>query len=267
MSTFVGHSDLHALHDRHRSSERLTYSLFHVVGHDLALEHLEQHVRPAARAVLLLERRHVARAHRAVVVLAALANADAAERRLRERSVVVRELEVRAGILGLVVGAETQVLRGRVRVDQLARVHLVVRVPDRLELAECPHQLGAEHLRQQRAARLSIAVLARDRAAVADHEIRRPLDELAVRPDAGFAPQVEADLHVNAAVPEVPVVDGLIAVLVQQRAEIAQIAAQMCGRDCRIVPPFPPRRRPGAEMAARGPASRILQTAFASVLV
>ena len=102
MSTFVGHSDLHALHERHRSSERLTYSLFQRVGDHLALQHLEQHARAPARAVLLLERRHVARAHRPVVVLAAFADADAAQRRLRERAVVVGKRESAcAGSCGL----------------------------------------------------------------------------------------------------------------------------------------------------------------------
>ena len=94
---------------------------------------------------------------------------------------------------------------------------------------------GPEHLRQQRAARLAVAVLAGERAAVAHHQIRRALDELAVLANAGFALQIEADLHVNAAVAEVAVVRGLVAVLVEQRAEIAQIGA-------RASPARPPRR-------------------------
>src|SRR4051794_11620499 len=43
----------------------------------LALEHLEQHAGTAARAVLFLERDHVAWTHRAVVLLAALPESDA----------------------------------------------------------------------------------------------------------------------------------------------------------------------------------------------
>ena len=42
----------------------------------------------------------------------------------------------------------------------------------RLELAEGADQLGAEHLRQQLAARLAVAVLAGERAAVAHDEVR-----------------------------------------------------------------------------------------------
>ena len=54
------------------------------VGDDLSLQHFEQHSCASARAVLLLQRRHVARTHRPVVVLAAFADADAPVRGLRE---------------------------------------------------------------------------------------------------------------------------------------------------------------------------------------
>src|SRR4051794_17164130 len=61
------------------------------VSNRFALEHLPQQAGATARAVLLLARRHVTGTHRAVEVLAALAKPDAAHRRLREGSVVVRE--------------------------------------------------------------------------------------------------------------------------------------------------------------------------------
>ena len=59
----------------------------------------------------------------------------------------------------------------RYGVDDLAGVHLVVRVPDGLELAEGLHQLRPEHLGKQLGARLAVAVLAREGAAVANHQI------------------------------------------------------------------------------------------------
>ena len=46
------------------------------------------------------------------------------------------------------------------------------------------HQLRAEHLRQQRAARLAVAVLAGNRAAVAHDEVRGVVDERAVLANA-----------------------------------------------------------------------------------
>ena len=95
MSTFVGHSDLHALHDRHRSSASFTSSFFHESVSTSPCSSSHKQARAAARAVALFERRHVARAHRSVIVLAALAEADAAHRRLGERSLVVGKREER----------------------------------------------------------------------------------------------------------------------------------------------------------------------------
>ena len=155
MSTLAGHSDLHALQDRHRSSDRLTCSSFQPPPHHLALQQLEQHVRAAARAVLFLERHHVARAHRAGIVLAAFAQADAPQHRPLERSLVVRKREVRGRPLRRVVGAEPEVLGRQIGVDDLARVHLAVGIPDRLELAE--RAASARRRTSSAAARRAIA--------------------------------------------------------------------------------------------------------------
>ena len=245
MSTFAGHSDLHALQDRHRSSDCLTCSSFQPLPHDLALEQLEQHVRAAARAVLFLERHHVARAHRPGIVLAALAQADAPEHRPLEGSLVVRKRELRRGPLRRVVGAEPEVLGRQIGVDDLARVHLAVRIPDRLELAERAHDLVAEHLRQQRAARLAVAVLARQRPAVGDDEVGGAIDELAVLADALLGFEIPIDPHVNAAVAEVTVERRVVVVLVQERPQLPQIRSQLLRRHRRIVPALPLERRAG----------------------
>ena len=79
----------------------------------------------------------------------ALADADTADRRVLEAAVVLRVREVRLQLRRRVVGAESQVVRDPVRVDDLARVHLPLRIPDRLELAEGIDQLRPEHLRQE----------------------------------------------------------------------------------------------------------------------
>ena len=60
-----------------------------------------------------------------------------------------------------------------------------------------------------------------------------------------FALEVEAHLHVNAAVAEVSVERRLIVVFVEQLAQVAQIRPQLLGRDRRIVPAFPPWERSG----------------------
>ena len=124
-------------------------------------------------------------------------------------------------------------------VDQLARVHLVLGIPQPLELAECVHQLLAEHFRQQRTARLAIAVLARERAAVLDHDVGRAIDELAHVQDAGLALEIEVDAHVHAALAEVAVHRTVVPVLLHECEQPAQIRAEAIGRHGRIFPAFP----------------------------
>ena len=169
MSTLTGQSLLQPLHARHRSSASFTCSSLPAAGERIALEHLEQQARAAARRVLLLARDPVARAHRAAIVRGGTRRrrrSGASPRRSCRRSFGKRE-SASATCGRVVAGAEAQVLVDAVRVDDLARVHLPVRIPDRLELAERLDQLRAEHLRQELASRLAVAVLARERAAVA----------------------------------------------------------------------------------------------------
>ncbi len=64
-------------------------------------------------------------------------------------------------------------------IRKLAGIHAVVRVPERLELAEGIDELGAEHFGQQSGARLAVAVLAGERAAEGEDEIGGALDEFA----------------------------------------------------------------------------------------
>ena len=87
----------------------------------------------------------------------------------------------------LVVRAQPQILGRQVGVDHFVRIHPVVGIPRRLEFAESLHQFRPEHFRQQRAARLPVAMLAGKRAAVAHHQIRGALDELAILANARLA--------------------------------------------------------------------------------
>ena len=131
-----------------------------VVRDDFALEHLEQQPGPAARRMFLFARDHVARAHHAMVEAAALAHSHAPHDGALHPPLVLGELEVRRRRPLLEVGAEAEVLGRVVRRHHLAGIHLPLRVPQRLELAERADQVIAEHLRQQRRARLPVAVLA-----------------------------------------------------------------------------------------------------------
>src|SRR6185437_17011839 len=107
---------------------------------------------------------------------AALADADAADGRVREVAVVARVAELDLRPPRLVVRAEAEVLVDAVRAHDLARVHLPVGIPDRLELLEGADEVVAEHLRQELGLRLAVAVLARDRAAELDHEVARVVE-------------------------------------------------------------------------------------------
>jgi hypothetical protein len=190
-------------------------------GDHLALEHLEQQAGAAPGGVLLLAGHHVARAHRAAALAAALANSHAAQGGVGEALLVGREPEGGGQPQRRVAGAEAQVLVQPVGVDQLARVHPALRVPDRLELGEGGHQLGAEHPGQQLGPGLAVAVLARQRPAVAHHQVGGLLD---VGPEAGHALlglQVEVVAGVHAALPDVAVERAVVAVAVQQPAQVA----------------------------------------------
>src|SRR5439155_6650062 len=136
--------------------------------------------------------------HRAAVLAPAFPDAYAAKGGTREVSVVLGVLEVSGQRRGwLEIGAEPQVLVHLVRVDHLPRIHSAGRIPDRLELAERLHQLGAEHARQELGAGLAVAVLTRERPAITDHQGRRLLDELPVLGDAAPRLEIEVDARVE----------------------------------------------------------------------
>jgi len=119
---------------------------------------------------------------------------------------------------------------------QLTRIHAVIRIPDRLEFYQRPHQLRAEHARQQLALGLAVAMLARKRATKTHHQIGSIHQKLAPIADTGSIRQIEIDPRVHAAVTEMPIQRSLIAVAVEQRTEIAQVIADASGIDCRILP-------------------------------
>ena len=213
-------------------------------------------MRPAAGRVHLLLGHHVARAHGAVLFLAALADADATLGRVGEAPLVVGELEVRLDLRRVVGGPEPEVLARQVRVDHLVRVHLVVGVPDRLELAEGPDQLGPEHLGQERGLRLAVAVLAGDRPAVADDQVARLVQELAEVLDALVGLQLEVDPGVDAALAEVAVERAVVAELLEQLAEVAEVGPTRSGGTAESSHPSQASFSPGMRAVAPRPDSR-----------
>src|SRR5438477_2801287 len=88
---------------------------------------------------------HVARAHRAVLDIAALTYADTAQRRPGKAPLVFDELEVRLEYRRGVFRAEAEIRIEWIGIDDLAWIHPVIRVPYRLELAECADKVRSEH--------------------------------------------------------------------------------------------------------------------------
>ena len=209
------------------------------VAQRFALQHLEEQVRSAARGMHLLQGHHVARAHGAVLVLAALANAHAAARGLGEAGIVLREGEVRLWLERAVLGTQPQVLVDAVGPYHLARVHLPVRVPDRLELVESVDEILAVHEGQELRLALPVAVLTRQGATVRDHQVRGLGHEAPVLRDAFARLQVELDARMHAALAEVAIQRALEAVPVELLAKLAQIAPQPLGRNGGVFPAFP----------------------------
>src|SRR6185436_12878144 len=204
--------------------ERILHRLARpAVADHLAAQHFREEARAAAGGVALFARRAIAGAHRAAPLGSALAHADTALELAAEAAAdLAAEREPRVDRDRLPVRTPAQVLVDAARVDELPWVHPPRRVPGGLEFAERLHQLGAEHHRQEFGARLAVAVLARERAAVLHHQRRRLGDEAAPVRDTFAALQVEVDARVHAAVAEMAVDRGAIAGAVDQAAELAQ---------------------------------------------
>ena len=219
------------------------------VGDRLAAQHLEQQPGPAPRRMLLLAGHLVARAHHRAAGLgaAALPHAGTAQRGAGEGTLVVAEREERVRLGRCVGRSEAQVLVQRPGVDDLPRVHPVVRVEDGLELTEGLYHVVAVHLRQQLAAGLAVAVLAGQRSAVGHHEVGRLLHEPPVLPHPVGGDQVERDAAVHAAVAEVAVdARGAVPEPVQQLGQVAQVRAQVLRADRGVLP-----TRPGVRTVRR----------------
>src|SRR5206468_12211582 len=120
---------------------------------------------------------HVARTHRAAITSPALTHTNTTLHRPRKAEVIVRKVEVRFRLGRMVIGPIAEILVDAVWPHNFARIHFPVWVPDIFEFLKSMDQLLPEHARQQFGAGLPVAMLARQRAAVADDEVSRFLDE------------------------------------------------------------------------------------------
>src|SRR5215813_6942018 len=103
--------------------------------------------------------------------MAALTNADAAQRGVRQAAVILRKLKMRWRTPWMVVRTEAKILVHPIRLDDFPGIHLPVWVPGCLELVECLDEFRSEHLGQKFSTSLSIAVLAREGSSVAHHQV------------------------------------------------------------------------------------------------
>ena len=107
----------------------------------------------------------ITRAHHSTIFAAALAHAHAAQRGMRQAALISGELKSRLRLPRGEVRAEPEILVKLVRLascrrDDFARIHLPIRIPRGLELAECLHQFRPKHFRKEFGARLSISMFA-----------------------------------------------------------------------------------------------------------
>src|SRR5207249_4289367 len=114
----------------------------------------------------------------------------------------------------------------RLRLDHLAGIHLPVRVPGRLELAEALDELVAEHLRQQLGARLAVAMLARERAAEREDEVGGVVEEAAPFGDPVRAREVEVPARVDTPLAVVPVESAPVLVTVGKPLQLPQVLGE-----------------------------------------
>src|SRR5579864_5095563 len=194
-----------------------------LIANDLALSHLPKQMGAAAGGMLLFASDPKTRTHDATFILAAFPHPNTTQSCLRQTAIVMRKFEMCFRLPRLVVRAKTKVLIHPVGKHQLAGIHFPIRVPKRFESAKRLHQLGAEHFWQELGARLTISMLAGERAAVGKHQVGCIFHEPAEFLDALCRFKIEAETIVNAAVAEVSVQCVSVLVGLSQLAQVTQI--------------------------------------------
>src|SRR5579864_4876449 len=232
LSLVCSHIDIHgtiafAAFAGEAEVERLFHALIApAFGDHIAMQHLPQMVRAAARGVPLFMRDHEAGTHGIAfgagrVFSAALSNANAAQRRMGKAAVILRILEMSRRVPWMIAGTEAQILVDAIWIDDLAGIHLPIRVPDGFEFAESFNQLWAEHFVEKLGFGLPVAVFAAEAAAVFHAQVGGLFHEGAPFFYSRSAGQVKADAAVKAALPEVAVHGGVVLIFVIERAQFA----------------------------------------------
>src|SRR5579872_2340404 len=130
------------------------------VFNDITFGHLPEQVSAAAGGMFFFSRYPETGAHYAAVVVPALADANTTQCGSRKAAFILGKLEVRLRFPGMMVCAEAEIFVELVRLDELSRIHLPSRVPNRFEFPKRLHQLRPKHFWQQLCPLLPIAMLA-----------------------------------------------------------------------------------------------------------
>ena len=199
-------------------------------------------MRPPARGMSFLARRHVRRAHRAAFVMAAFADSDASQRRPR-KAVIAAEIEMGLDLARRAGGAQMRVQT--VGGDDDAWIHPAIGIENALELGEGLDQFRPEYFRKQFRACAAVAMLAGQGAAEFADQVRDTYHRGLEPPHAFGAEKVEVDPAMDAPVAEMSVEGRSFQMMrVEQRGEPAQEAAKFRRRDGSILG-----ARPGAGTA------------------
>src|ERR1019366_468431 len=97
---------------------------------DVAFRHLPEQVSAPAGGVLFIARDAEARTHDSALVAAALADSDAAQGGGRQATVVVGKFEMRLRPPGIITGTEAEIFVEAIGLDELARIHLPIGIPE-----------------------------------------------------------------------------------------------------------------------------------------
>src|SRR5690242_14978963 len=136
----------------------------------ITTHHFEQQMGTATGRMHFVARRLEAWAHRAAIEATALAHSEASLGSAQETVLVIGELQI-GSRLAPAKAAFAQVLIKPMGLDNLVRIHLPRWIPDLLEFGEGANQFMTEHFREKFGARLTIAMLAGERTAVAHYQI------------------------------------------------------------------------------------------------
>src|SRR5436853_462988 len=117
----------------------------------------------------------------------------------------------------------TQILVATIWLDDLAGIHLPIRIPDGFKFFERLDEFRPKHLDQKFAARLPVTVFAGQGASITDDQIGRFIGkrEIVFNPGAILQPEINASMH--QALAEMAVKRAEISILIEQRAKIAQV--------------------------------------------